>query len=218
MTTPIPPWTFSQLDSFETCPRKYYLIRVAKTVKDPPNEYNKWGDAVHKALEERVRDGTPLPEGMQQWEPLAAKIVAMPGEKRTEQRFALDRDFKPTEWGSAWTRGIADLDITFGNRGAVYDYKTGKRKITDQLRLYAAYKMAYSPELEQVTTGFIWLKDKKIDKEVVRRDELPVIWGKFLPTYAKLESAYERDAWPPRPNGLCKNFCPCTGCEFHGRR
>lgn len=214
----IPPWTFSQLDSFETCPRKYYLLRVAKTVKDPPNEYNKWGDAVHKAMEERVRDGTPLPEGMQQWEKLMSNIAALPGVKSTERRFALDKNFQPTEWTTAWTRGIADLDITYGNQGAVYDYKTGKRKITDQLRLYAAYKMAYAPDIEQVTTGFVWLKDKKIDIEVVKRDDIPNIWKKFLPTYAKLESAYERDAWPPKPNGLCKNWCPCTGCEFHGRR
>lgn len=214
----IPAWTFSQLDSFETCPRKYYLIRVARTVKDPPNEYSKWGDEVHKAMELRIRDGIPLPEGMQQWEKLMSNIAALPGVKSTERKFALDRNFQPTEWGTAWTRGIADLDITHGNRGAVYDYKTGKRKITDQLRLYAAYKMAYAPEIEQVTTGFVWLKDKKIDIEVVKREDIPGIWNKFLPTYAKLESAYERDAWPPKPSGLCKNWCPCTGCEFHGRR
>lgn len=214
----IPAWTFSQLDSFETCPRKYYLIRVAKAVKDPPNEYNKWGDEVHKALEYRIKDGTPLPEGMTQWEPLMAKIDRMPGVKVTEREFSLDRNFQPTDWKDAWTRGKADLDITHGTKGAVYDYKTGKRKLTDQLKLYAAYKMCYSPELEQVTTGFVWLKDKKVDIEVVTREELPAIWQKFMPTVRKLESAYERDAWPPRPNGLCKNYCPCTGCEFHGKR
>lgn len=217
MTT-MPPWTFSHLDSFTTCPRKFYEIRVARTVIDPPNVHNEWGDKVHKALEARGRDGILLPEGMQQWEPVAAKILALPGEKKWEQKYALDSSFNPTEWHLAWTRGIADVDITSGSTGGVFDWKTGKRKLTDQLRLYAAYKFASQPQLEVVHTGFVWLKDRKIDKETVTRAEVPAIWGKFLPTVRKLELAYQRDSWPARPNGLCRNYCPCTGCPHNGRR
>ena len=97
-------------------------------------------------------------------------------------------------------------------------YKTGKRKLTDQLSLYAAYMFAHFPEIQTVQNGFVWLKDRKIDKETVHRSEVPVIWNKFLPKVRKLESAYERDSWLPRPSGLCKAWCPCTGCEFNGRR
>lgn len=212
------PWTFSHLDAFETCPRQFYEVRVAKNYKDARNEHNIWGDEVHKALEARIKQGTPLPDTMEKWEGIASKIMAMPGTKYAERRMALDANFQPTEWEKAWTRGIVDVDITHGSVGGVFDWKTGKRKLTNQLKLYALYKMAYNPEIEQVVTGFVWLKDRKIDKEVVTREEVPVIWNKFLPTVRKLESAHERGAWPPRPNGLCQKYCPVTGCEFNGRR
>lgn len=212
------PWTFSHLDAFETCPRQFYEVKVARNYKDARNEHNIWGDEVHKALEARIKSNTPLPETMEKWEGIASKIVAMPGTKYAERRMALDANFQPTAWEKAWTRGIVDVDITHGAVGMVFDWKTGKRKLTNQLKLYALYKMAHNPEIEQVVTGFVWLKDRKIDKETVTRAEVPVIWNKFLPTVRKLESAYERGSWPPRPNGLCKQYCPVTGCEFNGRR
>ena len=218
MQTKIPPWTFSQLDAFETCPRKYYHLRVAKDVVDPPNEAALWGDRVHKSLESRLLEKTPLPEGMNQWEPIMMKIERLPGEKHTEMKLALDENFQPSDWKQSWTRGIADVAIVSQSQGVVLDYKTGKRKPTDQLLLYAAYLFAYFPKVDVVDTVFVWLKEKKLDKEKVHRDELPSIWKKFLPKYHKLVSAYERDSWVPRPSGLCKGWCPCTGCEFNGKR
>lgn len=211
-------WTFSHLEAFQTCARQFYEVKVARNYRDTRNEAAVWGDEVHKALEYRVRDGTPLPQGMTQWESMAGKVAALPGVKKMENKLALDENFQPTDWDSAWTRGIIDVDITHGVVGVVFDWKTGRRKITDQLKLYAAYKLAHDPELTKVTTGFVWLKDRKIDKEVVTREEVPAIWQKFLPVVRRLERAHEKGAWPPTPNGLCRQHCPVTGCEFNGRR
>ncbi len=213
MTTPA--WTYSQLAKFETCPRQFYHVRVAKDVVEPPTEATMWGEKVHTALEYRIKDGTTLPEGMTQWESFAAKLARMPGEKFCEQQMALSKDFTPTDWKSAWTRGIADLLIKSGSHVVVMDYKTGKRKITEQLMLYAGYAFAYYPDVTTVTTGFVWLKDKKIDKEVFTRQDVPTIWNVFLPRVRKLELAYEKDAWPCRPSGLCRGWCPVKTCEFY---
>jgi hypothetical protein len=212
----IPAWTSSQLDAFETCPRQFYLIKVEKSVKETKRDFADWGQTVHTAFEVRIRDGVPLPDGMHQWEPLAKKLIALPGTKLSEQKYALDQNFLPTDWSTAWTRGIVDLSVVSGYRGAALDYKTGKRKLTDQLKLYAGYMFAYHPELEKVSTGFVWLRDKKIDKEVFHREDVPAIWQSFLPRVRRLEIAYETGRWPPRPNGLCKQYCPCLGCEFNG--
>jgi hypothetical protein len=215
----LPPWTYSQLTNFQTCARQYYETTVAKSIPFQETEQVIWGKKVHSALEDRIKLGAPLPEGMTQWEPIMAKFEAMPGEKKTEQKFALSNDFKPAGyWDNPWTRGAADLVITHGSDAMVIDYKTGKRKLTDQLQLYAAYKMAHSPEVQRVITGFVWLRDRKIDKEVVTREEVPAIWRKFLPMVRKLEIAHERQAWPPNPGRLCEKYCPVTGCQFHGRR
>lgn len=214
----IPAWTYSQLDKFETCPRQFFHVRVARDVTEPPTEHTIWGEKVHSALEHRVQADTPLPEGMQQWEGLARKLAALPGQKFCEQKLALDKDFQPAEWGNAWTRGIADLLVIHEQDAVVMDYKTGKRKLTDQLTLYAAYTFAYYPEVKTVTTGFVWLKDRKIDKEQFSREDVHRIWQNFLPRVRKLELAYEKNSWPCRPSGLCRGWCPVKHCEFYKNR
>lgn len=211
----MPSWTYSQLEKFETCPRQYYHVRVKRDVVEPPTEHTIWGERVHTALEHRVLHGTPLPDGMQQWEGIAKSLVKLPGEKLCEQKMALNRDFQPTDWKDSWTRGIADVVVVHKDKAAVFDHKTGKRKLTHQLMLYAGYTFAYYPHVNQVTTGFIWLKDRKIDKEVFTREDVPRIWQAFLPRVQKLESAFERDSWPCRPSGLCTGWCPVKSCTFY---
>lgn len=208
-------WTFSQLEKFETCPKQFYHVRVKRDVVEPPTEATKWGEEVHTAMEHRVLNGTPLPEGMQQWEGLANKIANLPGTKMCEQQMAVDENFQPTEWTGSWSRGIADVLVVDGSSAVVLDHKTGKRKLTEQLALYAGYTFAHYPEVKTVTTGFVWLKDKKIDKEQYTREDVARIWRMFLPKVKKLESAYERDAWPCRPSGLCRGWCPVKQCEFY---
>ena len=208
-------WTYSQLEKFEPCPRQFYHVRVKRDVKEPPTEHTIWGERVHTAFEHRILEGTPLPEGMEQWEGLAQKLSMLPGEKFAEEKLAIDRNFKAVDWKEAWSRGIADLIVKHKDKAATFDYKTGKRKPTEQLSLYAGYIFAKYPEVEQVETGFIWLKDRKIDRQIFHRSEAPIIWQSFLPRVNKLESAYERDTWPARPSGLCKGWCHVKSCEFY---
>jgi hypothetical protein len=110
------------------------------------------------------------------------------------------------------------LVVIHGDKAVVADYKTGKRKPTEQLDLYANYVFAHHPEINKVTTGFIWLKEKKIDWTPRERSEVPIIWQNFVPRVNKLESAYERDRWPAKTSGLCKAWCPVLSCEFNGRK
>lgn len=214
----MPAWTYSQLEAFETCPRKFYHLKVLRDIVEPPSPHAEWGTKVHSAFEYRIKDGTPLPEGMTQWSPIADKIARLSGEKHCEMKMALDKNFQPTDWKKAWSRGIADLTVVNGTKAATLDYKTGKRKPTEQLQLYAAYTFAYYPQVEQVTTMFVWLKERKVDKEVIVRDQLPDIWNSMLPRVRKLEAAHESNRWPERPSGLCKAWCPVTSCKFNGQK
>jgi hypothetical protein len=166
-------------------------------------------------MEERVAFGKELPEGMQQWEGLASKLAALPGEKLPEVKMAVSDSFQACDWKSAWSRGIADLVVVDKKTAIVLDYKTGKRKPTEQLSLYAGYTFAHYPDVQTVQTGFVWLKDKKIDKESFTRESVSGIWQVFLPRVGKLASSYERDSWPCRPSGLCKGWCPVKSCEFY---
>jgi len=211
-------WTYSQLEKFTTCPKQFYHLRVAKDFKDPPTEHTVWGEKVHSAFEYRIAEGHPLPEGMTQWEGIAAKLAAIKGQKFVEHQLGVSSSFAPSAWGTSWSRGIIDLLVIDGTKAGVFDYKTGKRKPTDQLSLYAAYTFATFPKVDTVTTGFVWLKDKKIDKEKFTRDDIPTIWQKFLPTVRKLELAYDNNQWPARPSGLCRAWCAVISCPHNGKR
>lgn len=214
----MPPWTYSQLDSFESCPKKFYHLKVVRDVVEPPSVHTEWGTRVHSAFEDFINKGDALPEGMTQWQALANKLAALPGQKLTEVKFAIDCSFQPTEWKGSWSRGIADLLVVHNDKAAVLDYKTGKRKPSEQLDLYANYVFHHYPEVNKVTTGFVWLKDKRIDWKPVERASLSITWQAILPRVRKLESAYERDSWPARPSGLCNGWCPVTSCSFNKPR
>lgn len=211
-----PAWTASSLSMFQTCPYRYYRQRVAKDVKDSLSEVAAWGIKTHKAFEDFINLGIPLPETCKQWAGLAEKIKAMPGCKYPEYRFSIDENHRECLWTKAWSRGQADLLIRQGPTAIILDYKTGKRKPSDQLALYAGYAFDYFPEVTKVHTAYVWLKDKKIDKAVYERKDIPDIWGLWLPTVARLRIAHEKDEWQKKPCGLCKHWCPVKDCAYCG--
>lgn len=212
------PWTYSHLDQFETCPRRFHETRIAKKYVEPQTDAIKWGIEVENALEKRILGGSPLPEGMNKWEGVAVQLASLPGQKHSQLRMAIDKAFKPCDYWSAWTRGQPDLLVVNKNKAAVVDYKTGKRKPTEQLDLYALYVFAHYPSVDSVDTAFVWLKERKIDRKTIVREEVPITWQSFLPRVAKLEQAYERESWPAKPSGLCKGWCPVSGCEHYKTR
>lgn len=214
-------WSYSALNSFETCPKRHYLTKVAKTVREPDTEALRWGNSVHKALEDRVRHGTPLPTGMTQWESLIQRLERTPGELMAERQLALNAAFKPVDWFAkdVWVRGIVDVGVVADDKVLALDYKTGKPKPdSDQLALFAALLLHYHPQADKVVTGFVWLKDKTITQQTYTRDQLTELWNTFLPRVKRLENAKANNHWPAKPSGLCRNWCPCTGCEHNGRR
>lgn len=213
----IPPWTASSIDAFITCPYKFYRLRVLRDVKDlPPSEQSLWGRRVHKVFEDAVNWGDPLSEEYKQWQPLVDKIKALPGEKLPEFRFSIDQDFNQCPWKDAWSRGMADLVVRNGKEAIILDYKTGKRKPSDQLQLYAGFAFAYWPHLERVHTAFVWLKDKVLDRKTYEAKDKADIWANWMPLYKRYERAFETDVWMKHPSGLCRNWCPCKDCEFCG--
>lgn len=219
MTQPMPAWSHSSLTKFETCARQYYLVRVAKTARDVQGEAALWGDRVHKALEERVKNKTPLPAGMAQYETVAAAFDNPKGQVFTETQIALTRNLTKTTWFAkdAWVRGIIDVGVDAGEIVLAADYKTGKVKPdNDQLKLFAGLIMGAKPWVQKVRTLFIWLKDNSTTKKTFRRDELPEIWEEYIVRSERLQNAYKQNKWPAKPSGLCNGWCPATRtqCEF----
>lgn len=217
----MPAWSFSSLTAYETCPRQYLHTRVLKSVVEPQGEAAALGEKMHKQLEERALGRAPLPALTQHLESIVAQIVARPGKLLVEQQLAITAGLEPCDWWdkAAWCRGIVDIGVVGHSRGFMGDWKTGKRKPgSTQLMLFAALGMQHYPELERVTSTFIWTQSGKLDTEMFTRKQLPDIWGEFMPRVYRMGLAFEHDRWPARPSGLCRKWCAVRVCEFNGQR
>lgn len=213
----MPAWSYSSLSNFEGCPRRYHVVKVLKLVKEPPTEATIWGPAVHEALEYRVKDGTPLPDKMKAYEKVAVYFDGKPA--FTETQLAITRNMTPTGWfdDDCWYRGIIDVGVDYGARVFLGDYKTGKvKKDFDQMNLFGATYLTLHPKVETARLAYIWLAHNTLTRKDIHREEVPVIWEEFMGRSRRLEIAFEKDKWPPKPSGLCKGWCPVgrENCEF----
>jgi hypothetical protein len=195
---------------------------VFKRVVEPQTEATLWGNKVHKALELRVRDGTPLPKEMESYEKLASKIAdkAKGLTLGVEQKLALTRDFKETTFFAkdVWLRSILDLSIEKGTKAFIGDWKTGKKNPnSEQLQLSAAVFFATRPWIDEITNSFLWLQAGEVTTEKFHRADAPAIWQNFLPRVQRLEEAVAIQKFPKRPSGLCRNYCPVHTCEHNGK-
>ena len=212
-------WSHTALTSFETCGRRHYLTRVTKSVIEPPSEHLTWGRQAHEALEKRLAGKAALPPALAYLEPLVVLLTSKHGRRLIEEKLAVDQSFRPVGWRdkSAWCRGVVDTAIVGVEQAVIVDWKTGNRKPDqDQLKLFAALMFAHYPFLKSVHTTFVWLKEKKLDKEVFTHEQVQSLWNEFLPRVQRLELAHKNNTWHPKPSGLCQRWCPVTKqhCEF----
>lgn len=211
-------WSYSALTAFETCAHRFYETRIAKSIVEPQTEHTLWGNRVHKAFEYRIAHGTPFDAELKQFEPIAAKIVAQQQDgKRVscEQKLALNKDLIGRKWfdKDVWVRGIIDVSIEHGDKMFIGDFKTGRpTPDSAQLKLTAAMSFAIKPYINRITNTFIWLKTGGATTEKFERGDVAGIWQEFAPRISRMQQAYDADAWPKRPSGLC-GWCPVKSCE-----
>jgi hypothetical protein len=220
-------WSFSVIDSFETCAWRHYLTKVKKTVSEGQSPEMKEGLRVHKALEDRLVKKLPLQGVDRKYEPFAARIEksGVGGRILPEQKLCLNDRFKPTTWfakgpDGAWVRAISDVTILKPGKGFIGDWKTGKPKPNSaQLKLTAAMAFAIYPDVQTIWNAFLWLKTDTADIEKFERADAPGIWQEFMPRVRRLEIAFEKDEWPKKPSGLCREWCPVPRhlCEHSGK-
>lgn len=214
-------WSYSALNDYQTCAHKYYKTRVTKEFTEPKSPQIIWGEEVHKALEHRILYDTPLPATMEKYEPFISMFAKSSATKKAEEKLAVTRGLEPCDFDSkdAWCRGIIDLLLLTKDKAIIVDYKTGNyRPGSKQLTLMALLVFAHYPNIEEASTAFLWLKNKKIEKEVFTRKAIGSEWPEFMNNVSKLETSFEFDNWPANPSGLCKAWCPVITCIHNGRR
>lgn len=220
MVSKVLPWSYSSLNAYATCPKRYYLTRITKQAKESQTEATVHGNEVHSALEKYVGGQAVLAEKYAGYKDIADKIKNAKGKKVLEYKFGLTKGLAPTGFfdDNVWCRGVLDVGVLQTNKVTVLDWKTGSRKLdNDQLRLFAGAAMCIWPYAETVKTGYIWLKTGQMDTETFTPDDKPGIFQDFAARVHRMEESERNNDWPARPSGLCRAYCPvgkslCVHC------
>lgn len=217
-------WSYSSLKTFEQCAKKYYHLKVLKDVKDEGSEATIYGNEAHKAAEDYVSAGTPLPARFSYMQKTLDALLAIPGEKYCELKLGVelsDTGYLPCEFfgEEVWWRGIADLLIINGDTGYLVDYKTSKNAKyadTKQLDILAAAVFTRFPQLRKLKSALAFVVSNEFVKKEHTSDLRKSYFATFTPELDRLSVAEDTGVWNANSGPLCK-FCPVTTCE-HNRR
>lgn len=217
MARPAIAWSFSALNTFKNCPRKFWATKIAKVVSDV-NQYNVQGDQEHSYFENYLKKGIMLPETIRHHQPLLDKLAALVGEKYYEFKLTLDNQMVPCKWGDfdkAWVRGAADFLCVNGSKAYHFDWKSGKFRPSDeQLELTALLVFRHFPEVQQVNGALVFYKHAKLHPHIVRRSDESRLWNGLISDVKVLEEAKRTDSWEATPNPLC-GWCPYKACPHN---
>lgn len=225
-------WSYSKLKNYETCPRRYKAIDVDKSVEQPESEHLQRGNELHKAMQDRVQGSTPLPPHLIYMEPWAEKLtrVLHPFQIiQCELKLSMNRDGKPTGYfdKATWYRGKIDYFrlMPTGKEGDdfghVVDYKTGRPpKFSDntQLMLNAWTIFHHYKTVQKLRVDYLWTEYNDTSHEMFTRESIPGHMINLTPRVMAMEAAHKANDFPPKPGGLCYEYCDVITCEFHGKR
>lgn len=215
-----PAWSHSSLKDFEGCQRRYQEVKILKNYPFTETEATRYGNQVHKAIEDYIQDGKPIPPEYSQFQPVVDAMLKKNGRKLAEYEMALTVDLKPTGWKDkdVWVRGIADiLVIDDDNLTAwVGDWKTGNNKYPDrdQLVLMSLMVFAHFPHIRKVNSALLFIVKNDMVKMSMAREDADKHWWDYRERTARLEASFANDVWNPNQTPLC-GWCPVKTCEFN---
>lgn len=221
MTASPAPWSFSKIKSFDTCPKQFYHVHVLKQFPYQETEATLYGTEFHKAAEEFIRDGTPVPAKFAFAADALQVLADKPGDKYCEYKFGITDALEPCDFfaKNVWFRGIVDLLIVDGDTAWMIDYKSGKSARyaeKGQLELMALAMFRHFPQVKHIRAGLLFVIATEFIKDTYARNKSKELWLKWLSEYAKMETAFDAGVWNPKPSGLCKKHCPVLECPHNG--
>ena len=220
----LPPANHTLHNDFENCPRKAYHVRIAKDLpREEASQAMLWGSEVHKAMENRINRGTPLPETM----PYEHLCNFGPYMVRAELKLGIRENGKECGFfdSDVWARGVVDVEINHNptlDAVLFWDWKTGKvREDPGELEFHAVLYRARRPKLERISGSYVWLQEQRVGK-LHDLSDTPTKLEQIQRTQDDIghRLAMGEQAFPPRQNPLCGTKdssydCPVKHCEFY---
>ena len=104
-------WSWTSLETFDQCPKKWYHLKLKKDVKDDfsgePAEHGKY---VHKKFELRAGKGTTLPLDLRFHDKVFTKLDSVDGTTYVEQKLAVNDKFEGTGYWDSDVFGRGQVD------------------------------------------------------------------------------------------------------------
>lgn len=213
---PITKWSFSALQTFESCPFRLFVKRI-KGVKEPSSEAMTRGNEIHDLAESYVRGQIlELPKELEKFEDEFIKLrdEFADGNVECEENWGFDKEWQVTEsWYDKNTWAMIKLDAFVREddlSATVIDYKTGKKwgnelKHGQQGITYVIAAFARYPELEVIEYQFWYLDKGETLSKRFNRKQIGLIAPRFNQRALALTQATE---FPPTPSKTNCKWCP----------
>lgn len=213
----------SKLNTFKQCPRKFRLQYIDKAqefeyVESPAAAR---GTKLHAQLEEWVLakiNETPEVKLSPECEsvlPIINNLVNNYEKVYPEQKVSINEDHKEVSWfdRSTYYRGIIDLMVINDDEAIVIDYKSGKVRDYDgfggQLHLMAMIVFSIRPEINKVTTAYLFLDHKHTIKLDFTRDDMSALMKYYKKQFDLVNAETE---FKPTVNRYC-HWCGATNAQ-----
>ena len=228
--------SWSRLNSFMECRRKFHLQFISKTFKEEEKSVHLVkGQELHKQLEDYVlaKNGQAvMPLGfsppVRDTLPYVDKLLSLYDQVFPEAQLACDVNWKPTDWfgpDTAW-RSIWDVTGLKPNTCYIGDYKSGKiYPLADgfgQLHLSAVMGLNRFQDVPEVTAAYIYIEHKKVEPVRVTRQPTDQVdsKGRKVPHLAEVQAYFDKHFeivqmeknFDPTPNNNCK-YCQATRAQ-----
>ena len=214
-------YSYSQINTYNTCPRKFQAQYLTKEIEFKQNDAAMWGSEVHNALENRLKKKEPLSPRFAMYEPLALAIERSPGKHEAEKEIAYDEDFNLVGWWdkSAFIRGKLDVFTDLGDKAIITDWKTAEKGAKNakyqvgEMEMFSWLTLHLNEEIEQIKTVLVWTatKDKPTIWNFSRRHDFNKLEDKCLGWMDKIEDSISQDIFPMKSGPLCA-WCDLKTC------
>ncbi len=205
-------WSFSQWETYNSCPAKWKFGSVLKLPRQPPGPAAARGLQIHASVEKYIEMGDPgVLHGAvnSRYIPVFDEIRNHEnGDRHVEKKLGFDVDWAVSPPTAKTTACIAILDaVRFRNDGVVqvYEWKSGKPKDShvDQRKLYAvAAAINWKAEKAEVTTYY--LEDTEVPQKISASasgvEKLKKLWDERIAMMLRDEFC------APKPSFGC-NWC-----------
>lgn len=215
-------WSHSSLKDYEGCARRYHAVKVLKKYPFQETDATRYGVQVHEAIENHIKEGTPIPPQYAQFQPVVDAMLRKKGQVLAEYEMALTQDLQVCDWNAkdAWVRGIADILIVDDDSLTAWvgDWKTGNNRYPDrdQLVLMSLMTFIHFPNIQKINSALLFIVKNDMVKMQMQREQADAAWWKYRERIAKLEASFSNNVWNPTQTPLCR-YCQVLNCEFNPR-